>query len=194
MNARHLFTPVLAISLGWLAACTETGGLPLESAAALPPTDGIYRVAPGDVLRISTYLETDLSSEFTVLPNGRLAFPLTGELDVRGLTIEEIRALIEQRLRAGGLVRNARVAVNIAQFRPFYILGEVARPGRYAFEANMTLQSAVATAGGYTVRANSRQLILRRDGDSANRRVTIEAKEQFTVRPGDIITVPKRYF
>jgi polysaccharide export outer membrane protein len=73
-------------------------------------------------------------------------------------------------------------------------LGEAARPGRYAFEANMTLQSAVATAGGYTVRANSRQLILRRDGDSANRRVPIEAKEQFTVRPGDIITVPKRYF
>lgn len=194
MKARHFLAPLLAASLGWLAACTETGGLPLESAAVLPPSDGVYRVGPGDVLRINTYMETDLSNEFTVLPNGRLAFPLTGELDVKGLTTEEIRTLIEQRLGAGGLVRNARVAVNVVQLRPFYILGEVARPGRYPFEPNMTLQSAVATAGGYTVRANSRQLILRRDGDSANRRVPLEAKDQFVVRPGDIITVPKRYF
>ncbi|ATE64602.1 polysaccharide biosynthesis/export family protein [Rhizorhabdus dicambivorans] len=194
MKARHLLTPLLAASLCWLAACTETGGLPLESAAALPASDGVYRVGPGDVLRINTYMETDLSNEFTVLPNGKLAFPLTGEVDVQGLTTEQIRALLEQRLAGGGLVRNARVAVNVVQFRPFYILGEVAKPGRYPFEANMTLQSAVAIAGGYTVRANSRQLILHRDGDSTNRRVPIEARSQFVVRPGDIITVPKRYF
>jgi polysaccharide export outer membrane protein len=194
VKARHFLAPLLIASLGWLPACTETGGLPLESASLLPPSDEVYRVGPGDVLRISTYMETDLTNEFTVLPNGKLAFPLTGEVEVKGLTIEEIRTLLEQRLRGGGLVRDARVAVNVAQFRPFYILGEVAKPGRYPFEANMTLQSAVATAGGYTVRANSRQLILHRDGDSTNRRVPIEAKSQFVVRPGDIITVPKRYF
>jgi polysaccharide export outer membrane protein len=73
-------------------------------------------------------------------------------------------------------------------------MGEVAKPGRYPFEPNMTLQRAVAVAGGYTVRANSRQVILHRDGDSANRRVPVEVRTQFTVRPGDILTVPKRYF
>lgn len=193
MRPRLLLAPLCALSLGGLAACTETGGLPLETVAALPAADSGYKIGPGDILRISTYAETELTNEFTVLPNGKLAFPLTGEVDVAGLTTEEVRALLEQRL-SGGLVRNPRLAVNIAEFRPFYILGEVAKPGRYPFEPNMTLQRAVAVAGGYTVRANSRELILHRDGDSVNRRLPIEVRTQFAVRPGDVLTVPKRYF
>ncbi len=194
MRPRHLLAALCALQLGCLAACTETGGLPLETASVLPASDSTYKVGPGDVLRISTYMEPDLNNSFTVLPNGRLAFPLTGEVDVAGMTTEEIRVMLEQRLSAGGMVKNAKLAVNIAEFRPIYILGEVAKPGRYPFEANMTLQRAVAVAGGYTVRANSRQLILRRDGDSVNRRVPLEVKQQFSLRPGDTLTVPKRYF
>ncbi|RYD91442.1 MAG: polysaccharide export protein [Sphingomonadales bacterium] len=190
---RPLLASMLALSLGCLAACTETGGLPLEAASTLPQSDAVYRVGTGDVLRVSTYMETDLTNEFTVLPNGKLAFPLTGEVDVAGMTTEEIRLMLEQRL-GGGMVKNPKVAVNIAEFRPIYILGEVSKPGRYPFEANMTLQRAVAVAGGYTVRANSRQLILHRDGDTVNRRVPLEVKTQFTLRPGDTLTVPKRYF
>jgi polysaccharide export outer membrane protein len=193
VTPRLLLASALALQLGCLTACTETGGLPLESTSALPASDNVYRVGPGDLLRISTYLEADLTNEFAVLPNGNLAFPLTGELPVAGLTTEEIRLLLEERLRAGQ-VRAPKVAVNIAEYRPVYIMGEVAKPGRYPFEPNMTLQRAVAVAGGYTVRANSRQVILHRDGDSANRRVPVEVRTQFTVRPGDILTVPKRYF
>ena len=193
MIPRPLLAAIFALSLG-LAACTETGGLPLESASVLPQSDATYRVGPGDTLRISTYMETELTNSFTVLPSGKLAFPLTGEVDVAGLTTEEIRAMLEQRLVAGGMVKGAKLAVNIEEFRPIYILGEVAKPGRYPFEANMTLQRAVAVAGGYTVRANSRQLIVRRDGDSANRRIPLEVKHQFSLRPGDTLTVPKRYF
>lgn len=194
MTPRTLLAPILALSLGCLAACTETGGLPLEAASALPAADPAYRVGPGDVLRISTYMEPDLNNTFLVLPNGRLAFPLTGEVDVAGKTTEEIRTMLEQRLIAGGMVRNAKLAVNIAEFRPIYIMGEVAKPGRYPFEANMTLQRAVAVAGGYTVRANSRQLMIRRDGDNVNRRIPLESKAQFALNPGDTLTVPKRYF
>jgi polysaccharide export outer membrane protein len=189
-----LLASILALQLGCLAACTETGGLPLDQASALPRSDNIYRVGAGDTLRISTYMETDLTNTFTVLPNGKIAFPLTGEVDVAGMTTDEIRAMLEQKLAEGGMVKNARVAVNIAEFRPIYILGEVARPGRYPYEANMTLQRAVAVAGGYTVRANSRQLILHRDGDSVNRRIPIGVETQFALRPGDTLTVPKRYF
>ena len=194
MIPRPLLASILALQLGCLAACTETGGLPLDQASALPPSDGGYKVGPGDTLRISTYMETDLTNSFTVLPSGKLAFPLTGEVDVAGMTTEEIRAMLEAKLAEGGMVRNAKLAVNIAEFRPIYILGEVAKPGRYPYEANMTLQRAVAVAGGYTVRANSRQLILHRDGDSVNRRVPVEVKTQFALRPGDTLTVPKRYF
>lgn len=192
MKLRPLLASLLALQLG-LAGCTETGGLPLETAAALPASDSSYRVGPGDILRITTYMEPDLTNEFLVLPNGRLAFPLTGEIDVAGRTPDEIRLLLEQRL-GGGMVRQPKVAVNIAEYRPIHILGEVAKPGRYPFEANMTLQRAVAVAGGYTVRANSRQLILHRDGDDLNRRIPVDRRTQFTVRPGDVLTVPKRYF
>jgi polysaccharide export outer membrane protein len=188
-----LLAAILALQLGCLAACTETGGLPLQEASVLPQSDGTYKVGPGDVLRISTYMESDLTNTFEVLPDGKLAFPLTGELDVAGMTTEEIRHLLEQRL-SGGMVRNPKVAVNIAEFRPIYIMGEVARPGRYPYEPNMTLQRAVAVAGGYTVRANSHQLILHRDGDSMNRRIPLAEKTQFALRPGDTLTVPKRYF
>lgn len=193
MIPRPLLASMLALQLGCLTACTETGGLPLEAASALPSSDNTYRVGPGDVLRISTYMETDLTNTFTILPNGKLAFPLTGEVDVAGMTTEEIRLMLEQRL-GGGMVKNPKVAVNVAEFRPIYIMGEVAKPGRYPFEPNMTLHRAVAVAGGYTVRANSRQLILHRDGDQVNRRVPLEVRSQFAVRPGDILTVPKRYF
>jgi polysaccharide biosynthesis/export protein len=140
VRPRALLASILALQLGCLAACTETGGLPLETASVLPATDSTYKVGPGDVLRISTYMEPDLNNTFTVLPNGKLAFPLTGEVDVAGMTTEEIRALLEQRLIAGGMVKNAKLAVNIAEFRPIYIMGEVAKPGRYPYEANMTLQ------------------------------------------------------
>lgn len=193
MTLRPLLASLIALSLGCMTACTETGGLPLEAASALPQSDNIYRVGPGDVLRISTYMETELTNTFTILPSGKLAFPLTGEVDVAGMTTDEIRLMLEQRL-GGGMVKNPKVAVNVAEFRPIYIMGEVAKPGRYPFEANMTLRRAVAVAGGYTVRANSRELILYRDGDSVNRRVPVEVKTQFTLRPGDTLTVPKRYF
>ena len=193
MTLRPLLASTIALSLGCMTACTETGGLPLEAASALPQSDNIYRVGPGDVLRVSTYMETELTNTFTILPNGKLAFPLTGEVDVAGMTTDEIRLMLEQRL-SGGMVKNPKVAVNVAEFRPIYIMGEVAKPGRYPFEANMTLRRAVAVAGGYTVRANSRELILYRDGDSVNRRVPVEVKTQFTLRPGDTLTVPKRYF
>ena len=193
MTLRPLLASTIALSLGCMTACTETGGLPLEAASALPPSDNIYRVGPGDVLRVSTYMETELTNTFTILPNGKLAFPLTGEVDVAGMTTDEIRLMLEQRL-SGGMVKNPKVAVNVAEFRPIYIMGEVAKPGRYPFEANMTLRRAGAVAGGYTERANSRELILYRDGDSVNRRVPVEVKTQFTLRPGDTLTVPKRYF
>jgi len=191
---RLLLAPLMALTLGCLAACTETGGLPLDAASALPAPDNLYRVGPGDVLRISTYMENDLTNTFTVLPDGKLAFPLTGEVDVAGKTTEEIRTLLEQRLVNSGMVKSARLAVNIAEFRPIYIMGEVAKPGRYPYEANMTLQRAVAVAGGYTVRANSRQLIVHRDGDDVTRRIPLEVKTQFALRPGDTLTIPKRYF
>jgi polysaccharide export outer membrane protein len=194
VTPRPLLASILALSLGCLAACTETGGLPLEQASVLPRSDSGYRVGAGDQLRISTYMETDLTNSFTVLPNGKLAFPLTGEVEVAGMTTEEIRQMLEQRLSEGGMVKAPRLAVNIAVFRPIYILGEVAKPGSYPYEADMTLQRAVAVAGGYTVRANSHQLILHRDGDSVNRRIPLEVKAQFALRPGDTLTVPKRYF
>lgn len=194
MTPRPMLASILALQLGCLAACTETGGLPLDQASVLPPADSTYRVGPGDQLRISTYMETDLTNTFTVLPDGKLAFPLTGEVDVAGMTTEEIRRMLEEKLSQGGMVKAPKLAVNIAEFRPIYIMGEVAKPGQYPYEPNMTLQRAVAVAGGYTVRANSRQLILHRDGDSVNRRIPLEVKTQFALRPGDTLTVPKRYF
>lgn len=134
----------LAMTLLCAAACTPSNLAERPAVGAFE-----YRIGPGDRLRIATYGEERLTGEFAVTARGAIAFPLLGEVDAAGRTVSEFTALLQRRL-AGEFMRNPQVSIEIANFRPVYILGEVARPGEFPFGERMSVYGLVAKAGGFT--------------------------------------------
>ncbi|MDE2197958.1 MAG: polysaccharide export protein [Rhodospirillales bacterium] len=171
-----------------LAACTPGAGLP-----PLPPaTSTAYRLGPNDQIRVITFGEDALSEIFRVNDGGMVALPLLGLVRAEGRTPDELATHIADLLREKRLLRAPSVAVEVTEYRPIFILGEVAKPGQYAYQPGMTVLSAAAVAGGFTYRAAERNFaVMRRiDGHPVQRR----AGPETLLRPGDIITVLERYF
>lgn len=148
-----------------------------------------YRLGSSDVLKVTVFDETDLSGTFSVDGGGRIALPLIGEVRVGGLTLAEAEALIVARL-ADGYLKQPRVALEVANYRPFYILGEVRNPGEYDYAEGMTVMKAVALAGGFTYRADEDDVEITAAGASNAR----EADPSATIMPGDTIRIGERFF
>ncbi|MFC7334940.1 polysaccharide biosynthesis/export family protein [Rhodocista pekingensis] len=157
--------------------------IPVASAAE-------YRLGSGDKLRVAVFAEPDLSGEFEVEGAGIISLPLIGQLKAGGLTPRELERAIADKLADGYLV-NPRVSVEVMNYRPFFILGEVNSPGSYAYVNGMTVLNAVALAGGYTYRARKDRIVILRGGRSNDEELASEATE---VLPGDIIRIPERLF
>lgn len=186
----HKIGLIAALSLG-MSACTPTPPLP---AASSVPADAMagYRLSGGDRFRLNVYNEPNLSGqEYSVGSDGEASLPLIGPLKVGGMTAREAEAAIAARYGAG-FVNSPRVNVDITQFRPFYILGEVGKAGQYAFAPGMTVLNAVALAGGFTYRANTTRIYIRRDGGGAEEVVPLAANTP--VLPGDTIRIVERFF
>jgi polysaccharide biosynthesis/export protein VpsN len=150
-----------------------------------------YRLASGDTVRIVVFGHPDLSGEFELDDTGRIAMPLVPPLLAAGLTASELETRITDALQPDYLV-NPHVSVDVLSARPFFILGEVNKPGSYPHVAGMTVVNAVALAGGYTYRAARRKLTLIRAADPDKKKV--RADETTAVAPGDVIEVPERHF
>ncbi len=150
-----------------------------------------YKLETGDQVQILVYGQPDLSGKFGVDGNGNLTLPLVGSLHVEGQTATEIQSALTDALNKGFLV-NAQVTVQIAAYRPFYILGEVNKPGSYPFSFGMTVRQAVAIAGGYTRRARQGTVEVFHSGQTNND--AVDAGEDYLVLPGDTIQIEKRIF
>ncbi len=150
-----------------------------------------YRLGPGDRLRVIVFGEEDLSGEFEVDSVGVVSLPLIKPINTKGMTLSELRTQIETQLQAGYLVE-PRVSVEILNYRPFYITGEVGRPGEYPYVAGMNVLKAIAMAGGYTYRANTRRVLLTRA--DTNREEEERPTQDLLILPGDYIRVPERFF
>ena len=166
------------------------------SIAAVSPSapqqnSNIYRLGPGDQLHIIVYGETDLTGDFTVSPVGSIAFPLIGEVPVNGLTPDQMSQAIADRL-SQGYMRHPQVSAAIASYRPFFILGEVARPGTYPFSAALTVRGAVAVAGGFSYRANEHRVFIKHAGEAQEHAYQLDAST--LVQPGDTIRIGERFF
>jgi polysaccharide biosynthesis/export protein len=164
--------------------------------AAPPPAIGMpnphapYVLDTGDKLRVFVYGQPSLSRIYTVDQIGNIAFPLIGSVRARGRTTTELERTIRGRL-GRDFVRDPFVTVDVAQNRPFFILGEVRLPGQYPFVSGMTVETAVAIAGGYTERASERRFrITRRMGPLVDQ---IEAPSDYTLLPGDTVYVFERF-
>jgi polysaccharide export outer membrane protein len=152
----------------------------------------VYRLSPGDKVKVTVFNEPDLTGEFQVNDSGNVALPLAGEVSAAGQTIAEFKNNVIRTLR-GRYVKNPRVAIEMVNYRPFNVIGEVRNAGQYPYRPGLTVQDAVAMAGGYTYRANTRLLYVRRADSSGESTVQMDGGSA-TVSPGDNIRVPERYF
>jgi protein involved in polysaccharide export with SLBB domain len=151
----------------------------------------VYRLGSGDRIIVTVFGHEDLSGEFELDGEGRIALPLIGDVVIGQKSLRQAEAIITDRLKPDYLI-NPRVSIQVANYRPFYILGEVKQPGSYAFVNGMTVVQAVAIAGGYTYRARQTRVSIQRASDPARRQVP--AGPDTVVLPGDILNVPERYF
>jgi polysaccharide export outer membrane protein len=173
-----------------LPACAPAG----SSLPPLPPPvqSGTYHLGPGDRVRVVVYGDKELSDVYAIGDDGQIALPLAGTIPARGLTAEVLAAAIAKRLSERGMIRDPSVAVEVASYRPIFILGEVARPGQYPYEPDMTVIAAVSLAGGYTYRAvKGYEAVVRTGADGTQNGLT---KPQDRLAPGDVITIFDRVF
>lgn len=163
-----------------------------EIAAAMPATQGDpARLGAGDKVKVTVFGEDDLSGSFDIDNTGSLAMPLIGGVTAGGLTPHELGEKITRLLARGYLV-HPRVNVEVMTFRPFFILGEVNKPGSYAYSPDMRIISAVALAGGYTPRAKTSKIEVRRANDPAHKDMVVG--EDAKLYPGDVVRVNERFF
>lgn len=173
--------------LALLGGCSKPYRTDLFRAQANAP----YALASGDRVRVIVFGQDNISNSYAVNGSGHIAMPLAGEMSVGGLTTVEAERLIEGHLKAGYL-RDPHVSVEVEAFRPFFVLGEVTVAGQYPFVNGMTVQKAVAIAGGFTPRGYQGGVALTRTVDGLP--VTGEVPLTFPLRPGDTLTVEERIF
>ncbi|SDL66704.1 polysaccharide biosynthesis/export family protein [Maricaulis salignorans] len=192
MQPISVFRLVSFLSVLLIAACASTSPGPAPADAAANMFDRVeYRLGAGDQLRIIVFGEDDLSGEFVVDGRGTVSLPLIGEIDAGGLTPREFQQAFAAALRDGYL-NDPRVSVEVINFRPYYILGEVEAAGEYPFSDGLTVMNAVATAGGFTYRANRRVVFIRHAGSDQEIEVPLLAVTE--VQPGDTIRIGERFF
>lgn len=159
------------------------------SAAA---TAAQYELGSGDVVRISVHGEPDLSfDEIRLTDAGTFTFPFIGEVDANGKTAGQVRALLTEKLKDGYLI-DPRVSVSVVNYREFYIAGEVKLPGGYPYQPGLTLDRAIALAGGLTERASTKRMSIVRGSEGS--RAAEKATMDTLVRPGDTINIDEGFF
>jgi protein involved in polysaccharide export with SLBB domain len=149
-----------------------------------------YKLDVGDKVHITVFDEPDLTGDFDVNDQGIVSLPLIGQVHIAGMTLSEAQDFITQKYAANYLI-NPRVNVQILNYRPFYVIGEVKTPGSYAYVNGMTVLNAVALAGGYTPRGNPNNIVVKH-ANSSNEEKPIG--ENDVVQPGDIIRVNQKLF
>ncbi|HEX3486876.1 MAG TPA: polysaccharide biosynthesis/export family protein [Micropepsaceae bacterium] len=173
-----------------LSACADMQyqNLPTASPAAAA---GPYRLDVGDVVRVIVYNQQSLSTDYKVGDGGTISLPLIGEVKARALTVQELQKEIYDGLNNGIFV-NPGVSVEISQYRPLFVVGEVSKPGQYPYMPGMNVYGAVAVAGGFTIRADARHLTMIRKTQSNSAEVAAQSSTE--VQPGDVIVVHEQFF
>jgi polysaccharide export outer membrane protein len=165
---------------------------PVAHAAAMPvASDTAYRLDAGDRLRVVVYGQEGLTNTYAIDAAGSITMPLIGSVPARGRTPAGLAADITAKLR-NGFIRDPSVAVEIEAYRPFFILGEVLAPGQYPYVPNMSVESAVAIAGGFSPRAQRDRVTLTHSDSSGSMRVVVPLGTALS--PGDTILIGERWF
>lgn len=181
----------------WLPVLTIVLSLPLAGCATTRPatylvdTKGPYQLDTGDAVRVTVYGDEELSDTYRIDDSGAIAFPLVGPVQVRGQTTKTAGARIAAALE-NGYMRNPDIAVEVAEYRPFFIQGEIGNSGQFPYVFGMTVRSAISVAGGFSDTADRNQAVVyRRQG---NQMVKGSVNLDFPIVPGDTIVIQERWF
>jgi polysaccharide export outer membrane protein len=169
----------------------QTPPAPVASASAVAADISAYRLGPGDKLKVTVFGQPQESGQFEIDGSGNLAYPLIGTVPAQGLTVPELQERLRVTLDQSYIV-NPRVSVEVLNYRPFYIYGEVQKAGSYPYVAGLTVRRAVAIAGGYTRRARFAPVTVVREGTSGPRQFSAEL--DVPIMPGDTLEVMQRLF
>jgi len=187
-------TPVVDLRTAG-SASLQLGAAPnvdVRGLTSLGPGDAAYRLGSNDRLRITVYGQDKLTGEYLLGGDGSLAFPLVGQVPANGMTPKELETALASKLEPEYLT-GASVSVEVLTRRPFYVLGEVQKPGSYPHSSKLNVLNAVATAGGYTFRARTSSFYIKR-ADDQGKLYRIRATAETPVMPGDVVEVLERYF
>ena len=171
-------------------AAQAAPGAPAGAAGAMMAAP-VYMLGSGDKLRVVVFGQDGLSNSYSVDAAGNITMPLIGAVYAREHTTAALSQTIATKLR-NGYIREPHVAVEVEAYRPFFILGEVTAPGQYPYVANMTAETAIAIAGGFTPRASKAKIEISRTVDGQLHRGKVPLA--FQLRPGDTILVSERWF
>lgn len=180
---RNKFAALLICILGFLSFSTK--------AQQVDKLLVQYTLGAGDVVQITVFGQEDLTVNTRLSNNGSINYPFLGDIELVGLTAAEVEELIDSGLRGDYLV-NPSVSVSVLEYRPFFIDGEVKKPGGYPYQPGLSINKAAALAGGYTERASRNDIQIVREIDGVEQ--IIQATSVDVILPGDIITVQQRFF
>ncbi len=172
----------------------QYGALPPAAAqyAYVPPaSDQPYALGAGDKLRVVVFGQDGISNTYIVDAGGNVSLPLIGSVAARGITTQQLSQQIAERLKQG-YVREPHVSIEVETYRPFFILGEVTTPGQYPYVADMTVEKAIAIAGGFAPRAYKTTVELTRS--TPGEQIKSEVPLNYSLRPGDTLLVKERWF
>lgn len=180
---RHIaFSTLFLISA---TACAGTDSRLPELSGTL---SGPYKLGPGDELRISVFGLDSMNNTYIVGDTGAIAVPMLDPVDVGGKTVREAETAVADKIRQRQLVIDPKVSAQVQTYRPFYITGEVQRPGQYPYVPGMSLATAVSVAGGYTFRADKKSATVTRTANQGR------ATGTTPILPGDTIVIPESWF
>ncbi len=179
------------LSAAFVFALCSVNFLPASNARAAVADAPVYTLGAGDRVKVSVFGESDLSGEFEISGAGSIAIPLVGKIGATGLSVRQLELEITRKL-LDGYPKKPRVNVEVVNYRPFYILGEVKRPGSYSYVSGMTVLNAVALGGGFTYRAQKGRMSITRGNKTQDEGRPVKPED--VVLPGDIIRVPERFF
>jgi protein involved in polysaccharide export with SLBB domain len=175
-----------------LAGCDDMSALVSREPAPYVAPARALRLQIGDKVKVVVIGDDKLNGEYQVDGRGAISVPAAGAVNAVGRSAENLGAALQQRLRERQYLLNPIVNVTISEFRPFYVLGEVEKPGEYPYHTGLNVLSAIAVAGGDTYRASRSSALVQRAGETTFHEVPLSPK--VPIYPGDLVKLPERYF
>lgn len=167
---------------------------PVKKSPLKLSTDEYYRLQKGDKILLNVDNEPDLSGELTVDAYGMVSLPIIGKASVAGQTVKNVETYIADLYVMNQVLKDPKVSLDVLTLRPIYVMGEVKRPGKYPYAVGMTVLSAIASAGGFTDRADEEDITIERQNYETQKLGRVEALRKTALKPGDVITIEERLF